>query len=323
MARRMRGRLLAGLGALAATLLAAPSAQAWSQESHQVTGAIAWEDLRAHHPAELAELLNLIRQHQDYAKFQPFLAGLPQAAQERGAFEVLGRWPDDIRGTAEDHPDWHYQLRVVSGRTWLWPFENGNAAFGFGYNYAKLSNPCASPAERAKAIGWLIHIVGDVQQPLHAGHQMTDTYSATDRAGELAFVRRPNGIVTDLHHYWDETLQESGVALPAGSDNWADALVRMWPRERLGPGLTREGAPQAVFTGYLDESAELARLVGYQGSYLLATPDRTAPANVTAAEQAVAIRIAERRIATGGYRIADMLARAIQDAHAASWTCPA
>ena len=318
----MSGRLLAGLAALAVTLTSS-AAQAWSEASHQVTGAIAWQDLRQNHPAELAELLSLIRQHQDYGKFQPFFAQLSPELQERAQFEVLGRWPDDIRGGPEDHPDWHYQLRVVSGRTWLWPFENGNAAFGFGYNYAKLANPCAPATERAKAIGWLIHIIGDVQQPLHAGHQMTEVFSATDRAGELAFVKRPNGEVTDLHQFWDQTLEQSGVSLPAGESNWADALVRLWPRRQLSRELAREGEPQAVFASFLDESAELARLVSYHGTFLRGTADPASAPMVSAAEQAQGIALAQRRIATGGYRIADLLARAVQDAKAASWTCPA
>lgn len=110
--------------------------------------------------------------------------------QDRALLEWLARWPDDIRGSIDDQPKWHYQLEVVSGRTWLWPIYNGDASGGFAFNYARLANPCAPSAQRAKAIGWLIHIVGDIQQPLHAGHQMTAQYALTDRAGELAFVRR-------------------------------------------------------------------------------------------------------------------------------------
>lgn len=314
-------RWLSGLAALAATL-SASSAQAWSHLGHQTTGAIAWQDLKARHPAELAELLDLIRQHQDYGRFQPYFARLSPEQQQRAAFEALARWPDDIRGGPEDRPDWHFQLRVVSGRTWLWPFENGNAAFGFGTNYAKLANPCAPAPERAKAIGWLIHIIGDIQQPLHAGHQMTEVFSGTDRAGQLAFVKRPDGQVTDLHQFWDETLDKSGLRLPAGQDSWADALIAIWPRERLTRELSREGEPQAVFDSFLDESAELARLVGYQGTFLRATADPATAPMVTPAEQAQGIALAQRRIATGGYRIADLLARAIKEAKAATWTCP-
>lgn len=317
----MLRRTLTTLAAFGAAMVGTP-ALAWSNLGHQSTGAIAWADLQQRHPAQLGELMALIRQHQDYAKIAPLLEGLNQPTQERALFELLARWPDDIRSGPEDHPDWHYQLRVVYGRTWLWPFENGNAAFGFGYNYAKLANPCAPAAERAKAIGWLIHIVGDVQQPLHAGHQMTGTYSATDRAGELAWVKRPNGTVKDLHHWWDETLDDSGVALPAGQASWADALIAMWPREKLSVELGAIEDPQATFDSYLDESAALATSF-YKGTFVLAAPDKAQAPQASQAEQDESIAIAERRIATGGYRIADMLARAVDDANAADWTCPA
>ncbi|WP_292997558.1 S1/P1 nuclease, partial [Novosphingobium sp. UBA6272] len=305
--RRLAARL-AAFSLLAST--ASAPAMAWSEESHQTTGAIAWIDLRQNHPAELAELLTLARQHQDYPRFAPFLQRLSPEQQERVLFEILARWPDDIRGGPEDQPEWHYQLQVVSGRTWLWPIENGAALSGFTDNFAKLSNPCAAPKQRAKAIGWLIHIIGDIQQPLHAGHQMTAAYSMTDRAGELAFVRRPSGEVTNLHQFWDKTIERGGLALPAGQPSWADALVQEWPRSRLPRELGKNGDPQALFRYNLTETAELARLFGYTGTFLLASPDQAAAPQVSEMEQAATNALAKRRIATGGYRIADLLARA-------------
>lgn len=297
-------------------------ALAWSNIGHQSTGAIAWTDLKARHPAELAELLELIRQHPDYPRFAPAIAALSPEMQQRALFEALARWPDDIRGGPEDRPDWHYQLRVVSGRTWLWPFQNGNAAFGFGYNFTKLSNHCAPAAERAKAIGWIIHIVGDVQQPLHAGHQMSANFPMTDRAGQSAWVKRPNGVVKDLHQYWDQTLDDSGVALPAGQSDWANALIALWPRQKLGQALPAITDPGATFAGYLDESAALAGAF-YKGTFLQATALPEQAPQASQAEQDESIAIAQERLATGGYRIADMLALAMQQAKAADWACPA
>ena len=318
--RRFAAKLAAV--ALLASVASGP-AQAWSEESHQTTGAIAWIDLKQSHPAELAELIALARQHQDYPLFAPGFERLDADQQERALFEILARWPDDIRGGPEDMPEWHYQLQVVYGRTWLWPIENGAALSGFSQNFAALANPCAEPKLRAKAIGWLIHIVGDIQQPLHAGHQMTASYAMTDRAGELAFVRRPSGEVTNLHQYWDRTIEQGGAVLPVGAASWADALVRKWPRSRLPRELGKNGDPQALFRFNLNESAELARLIGYQGTYLAASPDPASAPAVTAQEQSLANQLAKRRIATGGYRIADMLARAITMARQTSSTCPA
>jgi hypothetical protein len=315
--RRGAGLLLS----LAALALPAP-AIGWSQETHQTTGAIAEADLAKRDPATLAALVDLAKAHPDYALFDRAAAGLPPAVRQRALFEWLARWPDDIRTGPEDHPKWHYLLRVVHGRTWLWPLRNGAADAGFAYNYAVLSDRCALPSDRAKAIGWLIHIVGDVQQPLHGGHQMTATFPETDRAGELAYVRRvPGGEPTNLHQYWDKIIERGGAKVPAGQPDWATALAQAWPRERL-PELKRRLYPAARFDSWLIESGELARLVAYQGTFLTASADPARAPVVTARENAVALALAKRRIATGGYRIADTLAAAMQAATASRQTCP-
>lgn len=304
-----------GLLSVALTLVAgSPAARAWSEATHQTTGAIAWADLARRDPAALAELLGLAPAHQDYPLFAVHAKDLGEATRQRALFEWLARWPDDIRGGPEDYPKWHYELRVVSGRTWAWPFYNGLASEGFAFNYAKLADPCADPAERAKAIGWLLHIVGDVQQPLHAGHQMTTAFSLTDRAGQLAFVRRSvGGEVTDLHQYWDQMIERGAMQLPQGQSDWASTLMAIWPRAQL-PEAARTDAPGALFSSYLDESAALAQLVAYRGTFLAATPDAARAPTVSEAENAVARRLVTRRVATSGYRIADVLAMALAEA---------
>lgn len=310
MLRRALGLLCAAL----ALATGAPAAYAWSEETHQTTGAIAWADLARRDRAVLDELLLIAAAHQDYTLFAAHAKGLSEATRQRALFEWLARWPDDIRGGPEDYPKWHYELRVVSGRTWAWPFYNGLASEGFAFNYAKLADPCAVPADRAKAIGWLLHIVGDIQQPLHAGHQMTEAFSLTDEAGQLAFVRRSaGGEVTDLHQYWDRMIERGGVQLPQGQSDWANALMALWPRAQL-PEVARTDAPGTLFSSYLDESATLARLIAYRGTFLAATPDEASAPVITEAENATARRLATRRIATSGYRIADILAMALNEA---------
>lgn len=319
-ANQMR-RVVAAALAVFAVAVSATTAFGWSEETHQTTGAIAWADLKARHPDALAELVTIAEAHQDYRVFAPVAAKLSPVLRERALFEWLARWPDDIRTGPEDHPKWHYELRVVHGWTGVWPFYNGTASEGFAFNYGILADPCAPAPARAKAIGWLIHIVGDIQQPLHAGHQMTADFPITDHAGKYAFVRRtPGGEVTDLHQYWDKIIERGGAALPRGETNWATALGHMWPRQRL-PELARSGDPQHLFASYMDETATLARLVAYQGTFLKAAPDAAAAPVLTPRENAIALSLAERRIATSGYRIADTLANAIAAAKASRKAC--
>ena len=311
--RSLTARALPAFLAAAAALLPAGSALGWSIPTHQATGAIAWADLAQRDPPALDELAKIARALPYYPFLERAAAQLPPAERQRALFEFLARWPDDIRRGPEDHPAWHYELRVVSGRTWLWPFHNGQASEAFALNYRRLADPCAPAAERARGLAWLIHIVGDVQQPLHAGHQMTARFPGTDRAGSVSFIRRqPGGAPSSLHDYWDDILD------PARGGGLPQAVAAQWPRSRL-PELARTKA----FAGYLDESAALAGTVAYQGSFLAASAAPAAAPAATARENAVAEALARRRVALAGYRIADVLVAALAEAHAKKGRCPA
>jgi hypothetical protein len=56
----------------------------------------------------------------------------------------------------------------------------------------------ASDADRLKALKWVIHLVGDIHQPLHVG-------LASDKGGNL-FQVRAFGRGSNLHAVWDSEL---------------------------------------------------------------------------------------------------------------------
>ena len=297
--------------AVGSVILMHSPARAWSEASHMTTGAIAFDDLSVSDPAVMAELKKILTAHPHYDKLVERAEGLSDAEQTRLLFQWLARWPDDIRDTEFSRPSWHYELRVVSGWTWVWPFRNGDASIGFEENFRTLADPDAPVRDRAIAVSWLMHIVGDIQQPLHAGHQMTSTFSATDEAGTISYVRKKNdGTVANLHEFWDQILDKPG-APEATSDAWAKPLQDLWPRTRIGH-LTYSGTPQSQFNNWLDESMHLARLVGYTGTALVASAEPDDAPAVTFYELRRAEELSKRRIATGGYRIADMLRLALR-----------
>lgn len=65
----------------------------------------------------------------------------------------------------------------------------------------RLKSPRASPVERAEALKFLIHFVGDLHQPLHVSDN-------GDRGGNLTQVRF-EGAGTNLHAIWDGQLYQS------------------------------------------------------------------------------------------------------------------
>ncbi len=294
----------------AALLVIAQPAFGWSEETHMTTGAIAFDDLARSDPALLSELVRIIAAHPDYAKLAAHAGKQSGAARTRAVFEWLARWPDDIRGSSFDRPEWHYELRVVSGWTAIWPFRNGSARAGFDENYRTLADAKAPMAARAVALGWILHIVGDIQQPLHAGHRMSSDFPKTDRAGQLGFVRRTQGgAPVDLHQFWDKMLDQPGGA-NATSAYWSGRLQTLWPRARL-PELSSKSSAQLRFSTWLDESMILARIGAYSGAFVHASPEPAKAPAVSQSYARVMQRVAERRVALGGYRIADTIRLAL------------
>lgn len=289
----------------------APKAYAWSEETHMTTGAIAFDTLERLSPQTLEIIEQIIVGHPHYDKLLANSAKFEGKARLRMMMQWMARWPDDIRGTDYSRPEWHTELRVVHGRTWLWPFRNQSALEGLDINYRILADKSANNKERAIAISWLLHIIGDIQQPLHAGHQMTAEFPATDEAGLLAFVRKPNGQITNLHQYWDKILDESGP-VTATADKWAPMLQAQWPYGTKTMA-TYKGAIKTQFSNWLDESTLLAKKLAYSGTYLGATADKNKAPKVTKKEYETAFALSKRRVATGGYRIADTLMAALID----------
>src|SRR6516164_4472520 len=70
---------------------------------------------------------------------------------------------------------------------------------------AELANPETAPEERLVALKFLLHLVGDVHQPLHAA----DDHDAGGNKKQVAAARRNPG---NLHRYWDfEFVERLGV----------------------------------------------------------------------------------------------------------------
>ena len=71
---------------------------------------------------------------------------------------------------------------------------------------AVMRDPAASNADKAIAIAWILHLSGDIHQPLHTSARVTDTEPKGDQGGNL-FLLTPEGTPRDkqvnLHWFWD------------------------------------------------------------------------------------------------------------------------
>ena len=171
---------------LAALLVSAAPVNAWSQTGHRVTGAIADAHLGPKARAAVKEVL-----------------GTESLAE-------ASNWPDYMRSAPDsfwqkESTPWHY-VTIPVGKTYsqVGAPPEGDAITALAKFAAVLKDPKAPLAERQKALRFIVHIIGDLSQPLHVG-----------RGGELA-DRGGNdmkvswfGRATNLHSVWDFDLVEN------------------------------------------------------------------------------------------------------------------
>ena len=80
---------------------------------------------------------------------------------------------------------------------------------------AVLDDPAAASEERLRALQFVLHLSGDIHQPMHA---ITDS----DAGGNDRKVALEHGHVESLHHLWDTTLVERISPLPINPHDKSD-----------------------------------------------------------------------------------------------------
>lgn len=122
---------------------------------------------------------------------------------------MVANWPDFIKSDTThkyDHmSSWHYlDFPANSDRqqfdSYLQKATGENLYVETQAMVKTLKNTASSQADKQFALAFLIHLIGDMHQPLHVGH-------ADDEGGnkiQLTWFDRP----TNLHRVWDEHLIE-------------------------------------------------------------------------------------------------------------------
>ena len=172
-------------------LIGATRVLAWGPQGHRTTGAIADQLLTPQAHAVVTQLLA-----GDLDKF-----GNPSG---RATLEAVSVWADEIRGTPDWHAAWHYDDGPVCGRLYKASYcPDGQCnSVQLQRLIGVLGNRRAALAERNEALKWVVHLVGDLHQPLHASNN-------ADRGGNDVQVAL-QGVRTrgrlNLHRAWDSEL---------------------------------------------------------------------------------------------------------------------
>ena len=303
-------------------------ALAWDSVGHRVSAQVAVEYLE---PGVRERLVAILREHPRFA--EDFLEQVPGFIDTGDALEfdtwLLGQaafWPDIARGLprgerARYHRgNWHYidgaWLRGVAttqGNVYVGidPFPDiegpageairgeadvDNVVLALDYNMRLLANPATGAGQRAVALCWMLHLAGDIHQPLHTGSLFSAQMFESGDAGG-------NGIDTsggNLHAVWDRALREQGIL---DSVSAISEWLQLQDRNEI------ESEP-LDWTRWMDESRRLLTSVVYpeavESEILTAERENRnmREIDLSAGYHAAMRRLSEQRLGLAGIRIA-------------------
>jgi hypothetical protein len=282
-----------------------------------VAAYIAYKKLR---PAVRARADDLLRRNPYYVEWERTIPAAASGAEKRlWIFMQAATWPDEIKardsGYIEDGTDkgmrpdgesssqnigygdklrhryWHFVVKPFTrDGSSLPPIPTPNAQDRIHLFRAVLASTTESDDLKSYDLTWLLHLVGDVHQPLHVATRVSASQPDGDRNGSL--VRLCYAPCKDeLRAFWNTILGPETTVTSAAS------LAKTLP----SPGAA--GAAVLDEAIWVHESFELAQSQAYQPP-IGAGPG---PFILTPAYRANAKSVAREQIALAGARLANVL----------------
>jgi nuclease S1 len=200
--------------AFPATALGAPASAAWGPDGHRIVCGVAWRHLN---PDGRALATRLLR------------------SNDEQTFVNACLWADSVRRDRPETYDYHF-VNIPAGQ----PGFNEErycrapkrcapwAIVHFGH---RLADRSADLLTRTEALKYVLHFVGDLHQPLHAGRpgDRGGNEIMVDFFGDAGDQERRN----NLHSVWDsQMLRRAGMRWPEASNRLysqiADDEVQSW-----------------------------------------------------------------------------------------------
>jgi len=292
------------------------AAWGWSMGGHRVTGVMAARSLAATAPQAVAAIHAIMQSHPAAAAFEARMreAGDQPGARSERLFAEMAQWPDEVRSgplKAYHRGDWHTIDLPFSAQNYNPPREahiaDVNLLGALQENLRIAADNTAPAAERAVALCWIFHLLGDLHQPLHAASLYSPLFPDGDRHGTRFFVRPPHGEdAVSLHYYWDSIIQRSQNM--ADVTRTATQLQALHPRDAFDEMQQRPYRGIASVRGWIvDESHRLAVSEGYRDGQLAGAAERRHAVRLSEAYAARAQAVGARRMALAAERLAEVL----------------
>ena len=281
-----------------------------------IVAALAYHDLNTE---DRAKAFSILAQHENNAKWK---AEVPagESSVDAGIIAFMGasKWPDEIKfGHSKwNHKEWHYVDFPVKPPDFAFtssPAPENDIVYAINLCMKNLKSETVSTADKACWLAWMIHLVGDIHQPLHCCALVNEDFPAPagDRGGNSIFVKAsPTGTGIHLHKMFDDA--------PGTSKGFHFKLLRSYVNQSIALGaeynrdslleLSQHQTPES----WARESWEIdVRDVYLRGALAYGKTSETAallPEGYTKKLKS----IASIRLALAGYRLADLIREAVR-----------
>jgi hypothetical protein len=303
--------------ALLLILALSVSSFGWSDTGHMAAAFVAYQKLNPQVRARVDALVRLNPKFNQWNAMIP--SGTPAAKRRMMLFMIAATWPDQIKrdstyhadgpqngdrpptdGTADNnigysdkalHKYWHFIDRPFSPDGT--PLEDPpvpNAETQIAAFRAVLASNSPDPLKSYDLV-WLLHLVGDVHQPLHCTARFLQGQPHGDAGGNAVKIRDGSN-TKKLHAFWDGLLGTSSspvVAVTAGQSL---------------PAAPAAAANNLNASDWISESFNDAKTSVYKQPPIGLGPG---PFTITATYRNAARALAKKRVALAGARLANIL----------------
>lgn len=303
---------------IAATLLFTQTALAWDATGHEAVAAIAWDNMKPETRTRAAAILHASMKGD-------CLHELGAGGDARAFFIRAATWADvvrplnkeDVRECIQFHqPNWHFFDHFWSGvsggtgsdapqvRTDI-PLATTNAVERLGFFQPLVAchvPPCeVTPFIRSHDLAWILHLVGDIHQPLHDAARVTTATGEErgDQGGNL-FKFQMNMNPSNLHSLWDRSISNTIVRQQGEQEiHYIDRVIAKIQHDHPKASLMSR-LESGQFDTWSKEGFAFAQDVAYPA---------TLPRGGVASEayKSAVFNVTEEEVALAGYRLADLL----------------
>jgi S1/P1 nuclease len=317
----MKRKILLVAPALSLILLCSVTSHGWWDTGHMAVAYVAYKNLTPQTRARVDALVQLNPKVNEWLARIP--AGTSPEDKKLMLFMIAATWADLIKKDGQHVVDGKLENGEVNGNL---PPDDGTAARNIGYSdtamhqywhfvdlpFSPDNTPLQQPPKpnaetqiavfravlasnssdelKSYDLVWLLHLVGDVHQPLHATQRFTHSTRNGDAGGN--FVKVKDGADMNLHSFWD--------SLPGGS---TDPQVAITYAQGLSPA-PASAANNLNASEWIKQSFKLAKSTVYKNPPIGVGPERF---TIIPEYRDAAQALAKKQVALAGARMAKIL----------------